>query len=48
MKSGSAYLKETTYHKCLFISTCEQYSMEFITMTKNDVQNSDMTDNDQR
>ena len=47
MKSLSAYLVETAYHKCLFISTCEQYSMKLITLTKNDVLNSVNAINDQ-
>jgi hypothetical protein len=35
MKSETAYFEETAYHKCLFISTCDQNCLELKTQIWN-------------
>ena len=35
MKSWTAYLRETAYHKCLLISTCDNKLMKLKTLMQN-------------
>ena len=50
MKTRTAYLvlilDKTAYHKCLFLSTCDQNLVKLRTQTKYDVETSKVTNND--
>ena len=39
-------MDKTAYHKCLFISTCDQNLVKLRTQTKYDVETSKVTNND--